>query len=256
MTLIPLEMMQNMVKISTLAALQNPNKQQLLKSINNVEDLNSNTDLPDNVKADRLARGIKDIAVMADKSIPKQMINKPEQSKQLFDDYEKRLENNIPKIYQRSAKALLQELKLHPNRLQIDNKTNEVSIDGRKLVHSNFIDLLGDIVRKPRKTAILPLHANTFLNFLGELNIPEDLIGNKARVRYLRKYKSHNQHVFSNNETDDEDEEIRNAGENDLEIPIRSVFKPRKMKVKSTKIKRKLETEPYMKSRKYSWKTV
>ena len=60
MTLIPLEMMQSMAKNSTLAALQNPNKEQLLKSIESVNDLNSNMDLPDNVKADRIARGIKD----------------------------------------------------------------------------------------------------------------------------------------------------------------------------------------------------
>ena len=53
-------MMQSMAKNSTLAALQNPNKEQLLKSIESVNDLNSNMDLPDNVKADRIARGIKD----------------------------------------------------------------------------------------------------------------------------------------------------------------------------------------------------
>ena len=54
MALVPVEMLENMIKKnSTLTALQNPNKDQLLKSIESVNNLNENSDLPENIKADR-----------------------------------------------------------------------------------------------------------------------------------------------------------------------------------------------------------
>ena len=59
MALVPVEMIENMVKNSTLTALQNPNKDQLLKSIESVNNLNENSDLPENIKADRQARNLK-----------------------------------------------------------------------------------------------------------------------------------------------------------------------------------------------------
>ena len=70
MTLVPLDMMENFVKNSTLAALQQPNKEYLLKKIDLVNDLNENKDLPDNIKANRLAQNIKEVSVMAKKIFP------------------------------------------------------------------------------------------------------------------------------------------------------------------------------------------
>ena len=78
-------------------------------------------------------------------------------------------------------------LKHHPSRLQIDKKTNEVTIDAEKLAHSNLIDLTSDVVR-PRKTAIPPLHASRFLRLLADTNIPGQLIGKKIRIKDMRNY--------------------------------------------------------------------
>ena len=55
MTLVPIEMLENMTKNSTLAALEQPDKEYLLKKIDSVNNLNTSTDLPENVKANRLA---------------------------------------------------------------------------------------------------------------------------------------------------------------------------------------------------------
>ena len=97
---------------STLAALEQPSKEYLLKKIDSVNNLDTSTDLPENVKANRLAQNIKEVSVMANKIIPSESINTPTSkfNTNVFENYEKHLEN-IPKTYQRSAKALLRELR-------------------------------------------------------------------------------------------------------------------------------------------------
>ena len=50
---------------STLAALEQPSKEYLLKKIDSVNNLDTSTDLPENVKANRLAQNIKEVSVMA-----------------------------------------------------------------------------------------------------------------------------------------------------------------------------------------------
>ena len=104
------------------------------------------------------------------------------------DNYEKRFEN-VPKTYQQSAKAILRDLKHHPNLLQIDHQTNEVNIDGEKLKQSNLLYLILDIVR-PSKTALLPLHAKPSMKFLAEAILPEQFIWHKNHIKHLRSYKS------------------------------------------------------------------
>ena len=61
MALVPVEMVETMMNNSTLTVLQNPNKDQLLKSIESVNTLNEDNDLSDNVKANRQARNLKEI---------------------------------------------------------------------------------------------------------------------------------------------------------------------------------------------------
>ena len=171
MTLVPIEMLENLTKNSTLAALEQPNKEYLLKKIETVNNLNENNNLPENIKANRLAQNIKEVSVIANKSMPSETTNPSiPQVNDTFENYDKHLEN-IPKTYQRLAKNLLRELKQHQNRIQVDQNTNEVTLDGTKLIHSNLIDLLADITR-PRKKAIRPMHAETFLRFISSLAIP------------------------------------------------------------------------------------
>ena len=133
MTLVPIEMLENLTKNSTLAALEQTNKEYLLKKIETVNNLNENNNLPENIKANRLAQNIKEVSVIANKSLPSETTNPSiPQVIDMFESYDKQLEN-IPKTYQRLTKNLLRELKRHQNRIQIDQNTNEVTIDGKKI---------------------------------------------------------------------------------------------------------------------------
>ena len=71
MALLPVEMVETMMNNSTLTALQNPNTDQLLKSIESVHTLNEDNDSLDNIKANRQARNLKEMSVLASKLIPK-----------------------------------------------------------------------------------------------------------------------------------------------------------------------------------------
>ena len=124
--------------------------------------------------------------------MPSESINTPtfKLNTNVFESYEKYLES-IPKTYQRSAKALLQELRRHQNRFRVDNKTNEVTLDGIQLAYSNFVDLIGDVTRSIKRV-IPPLYGEKFIQFLSSLNVPEELIGNKTHIKTLRKYKATN----------------------------------------------------------------
>ena len=159
MALVPVEMVENIMWNSALSALQNPNKDQLLKSTESVNKLNDNTDLPENIKVDRQAKNKKDASFMSSKLIP----TLTRQDKKIDDDYQKHFEN-VSRTYQQSTKAILRELKHHSNCLQIDQQTNEVTIDGEKLVKSDLFYLILDVVRP--SNALLPLHGECFLKFL------------------------------------------------------------------------------------------
>ena len=263
MTLVPLEMLETLTNTnnnkSTLSAIQHPNKEYLLKKIEAVNNLNENSDLPENIKANRLAQNIKEVSVMANKSLPSKTMNPSiPQVNDTFESYDKHLET-IPKTYQRSAKTLLRELKRHQNRIQVDQNTNEVTIDGTKLIHSNLIDLLADITR-PRKKAIPPMHAETFLRFISSIPVPEELIGNKARIPTLRKYKTRNEQItaMQQDTVTDDDEEVDESIQNysELQNVSRRVLKP---KLTHSRIKKIKHTVPHKKPslrKKYDWKKI
>ena len=263
MTLVPLEMLETLTNNnnnkSTLSAIQHPNKEYLLEKIEAVNNLNENSDLPENIKANRLAQNIKEVSVMANKSIPSKTMNPSiPQVNDTFESYDKHLET-IPKTYQRSAKTLLRELKRHQNRIQVDQNTNEVTIDGTKLIHSNLIDLLADITR-PRKKAIPPMHAETFLRFISSIPVPEELIGNKARIPTLRKYKTRNEQntAMQQDTVTDDDEEVDESIQNysELQNVSRRVLKP---KLTHSRIKKIKHTVPHKKPslrKKYDWKKI
>ena len=263
MTLVPLEMLETLTNNnnnkSTLSAIQHPNKEYLLKKIEAVNNLNENSDLPENIKANRLAQNIKEVSVMANKSLPSKTMNPSiPQVNDTFESYDKHLET-IPKTYQRSAKTLLRELKRHQNRIQVDQNTNEVTIDGTKLIHSNLIDLLADITR-PRKKAIPPMHAETFLRFISSIPVPEELIGNKARIPTLRKYKTRNEQItaMQQDTVTDDDEEVDESIQNysELQNVSRRVLKPKLTHSRIKKIKHMVPHKKPSLRKKYDWKKI
>ena len=200
MALVPVEMVENIMWNSALSALQNPNKDQLLKSTESVNKLNDNTDLPENIKVDRQAKNKKDASFMSSKLIP----TLTRQDKKIDDDYQKHFEN-VSRTYQQSTKAILRELKHHSNCLQIDQQTNEVTIDGEKLVKSDLFYLILDVVRP--SNALLPLHGECFLKFLADVNLPEQFIWNKYRIKHLRSYKSSGRSARSEEDVSQSDDD-------------------------------------------------
>ena len=104
------------------------------------------------------------------------------------------------------------------------------------------------------------MHAETFLRFISSLAIPEELIGNKARIPTLRKYKSlndqntaiHEDTVTDKNE--EADESIQNYSE--LQNDSRRSLKPRLSQSCIKKIKHVvLHKKPSLR-KKYHWKKV
>ena len=85
----------------------------------------------------------------------------------------------LPKTFQNSAKHLVKELERYPQNISWNADNKEVIIDGKTLPGSNIVDLIGDVLRN-RKTVPSPLHADTFLKLLANLNIPDELVRNKS----------------------------------------------------------------------------
>ena len=92
----------------------------------------------------------------------------------------------MPKTFQQPANILLSELQKHPERIQWDN--NELTIDGKRMVGSNLVDLVGDVLRN-RKTVSAPMYSDDFLQLLADMNVPEELIRNKYRLAKFRSLK-------------------------------------------------------------------
>ena len=190
---------------------------------------------------------------MANKTIPSESINTPTSklNTNVFESYEKHLET-VPKTYQRSANALLQELRRHQNRFQVDNKTNEVTLDGIKLANSNFVELIANITRS-RKRVIPPLYGETFIQYLSSQNVPEELIGNNTHIKAMRKYKATNNQNRAVQEELDVDRESDNIEllkvESALQnaVPRRKLFKPKLGESCIRKIKHVLQNTPYKK---------
>ena len=104
------------------------------------------------------------------------------------------------------------------------------------------------------------MHAETFLRFISSLAIPEELIGNKARIPTLRKYKTRNEQntAIQEDTVVNGDEEIDESIQNrpDLQNVSRKVLKPRLTHSRIKKIKHAvLHKKPSLR-KKYDWKKV
>ena len=186
MALVSLDMLQQWKNHSNLTPLKNQNQNQLVKTMNRMETILNDNSLPENIKSNRVSETLKDYSVYADKIMPHRVENPP------VADVLKQNNNNffdsLPKTFQNSAKHLMKELEKHPETISWNSLNNEVSIDGKMLAGSNIVDLIGDVLRN-RKTVPSPLHSDTFLKLLANLNIPEELVKNRLKINKLRAYK-------------------------------------------------------------------
>ena len=82
----------------------------------------------------------------------------------------------------------MKELEKHPNIIQWNPVNSEVSVEGKTLKGSNIGDLIGHVMRS-RKTVKAPVHGDTFLKILANLNVPEEFVKNKYQIPKFRSYK-------------------------------------------------------------------
>ena len=185
MALVPLDMLHR-IGNPNLTALKNPNQDQLIKTLDGMSNVLHDTSLPEDVKSSRFNEKIKDFTIYADKiSTPTAVAAAPLTKRIAHQTFQ-----SLPKTYQKTADILLSELQKYPSRVQWDN--NELTIDGKRMEGSNLVDLVGDVLRN-RKTISAPLYSDEFLQLLADLNVPEELVGNKSRLAQLRSLKQFNE---------------------------------------------------------------
>jgi hypothetical protein len=90
---------------------------------------------------------------------------------------------SLPKSYQSKGQYLLTRLRNDPH-VQWNNR-GEIILDGKMVSGSNLADLVNDILRN-RKNAPDPVGWSEFANHLHKMNLPQEFIGHKARMRFRR----------------------------------------------------------------------
>ena len=250
MALIPLDMLQRMNQPNNtntnLTALKNPSQDQLVKTLGEMSTVLRDNNLPDDVKSSRFNEKIKDFTIYADKittpavAPPTTITPKTKPSHQTF--------HSLPKSFQQPASILLTELAKFPQRVQWDDTTNELTIDGKRMVGSNLVDLVGDVLRN-RKTASPPMYSDAFLQLLADVNVPEEFIRNKSRLAQFRSLKGFNNNTSWYNSTPTI---VDDAEEYEIRKPNRKLEMLNERREKSARIKkRKLQKKQI-----YKWKNV
>ena len=89
---------------------------------------------------------------------------------------------SVPKIMQRKAELLLGMIK-NNNNLTWDEQ-GVVSYKGKRIHGSNIIDLINDTIRQ--RKGVEPRGWKTFSKALHESNIPQEVIGNASRWKWMQ----------------------------------------------------------------------
>jgi len=88
---------------------------------------------------------------------------------------------SVPKTMQRKAQLLLNKLKL--NDLVKWNERGELIYNGSALPGTHAIDLINDVLRKRKN--FNPTGWREFAQILSTMNVPQDLVGNKERWKWM-----------------------------------------------------------------------
>lgn len=100
-----------------------------------------------------------------------------------LDPVEIDLLDSIPKTFLNKAHLLMRRLRNHPD-LQWNEK-GEVTLKGQHFPASNLADLVNDVLRN-RKNMPKPLAWREFASHLQDMNIPQEIVGNKARLPFIK----------------------------------------------------------------------
>ena len=89
---------------------------------------------------------------------------------------------SVPKTMMTKAERLLQRIKSHPEVSW--NSRGELEYQGQVIENSNLTDLVNDVLRKRRNVGE-PIGWKTFASALHHLNVPQDLVGNPDRWKFM-----------------------------------------------------------------------
>ncbi len=95
--------------------------------------------------------------------------------------------SSVPATMKRKAELLLSMLKDHPTMSWDEQGT--VKLYGQPIPGSNIIDLVNDVLRN--RKGIEPTGWQSFAEGLRELNIPQDVVGNRDRWDWIHHPPSH-----------------------------------------------------------------
>lgn len=100
-----------------------------------------------------------------------------------FDPVESDVLDTIPKPFLKKAHLLMRRLR---NNTKVQwNEKGEIILNGNNIQGSNLADLVNDVLRN-RKNMASPLGWQAFASHLQEMNIPQELIGNKIRLSFIK----------------------------------------------------------------------
>lgn len=100
-----------------------------------------------------------------------------------LDSVEKDVLETVPKPFLKKAHILMKRLRNNAN-VQWNEK-GEVILNGNHIRGSNLADLVNDVLRN-RKNMANPIGWEAFASHLQEMNIPQELVGNKIRSPFIK----------------------------------------------------------------------
>lgn len=246
MALVPIEMLTQMKRVhEDLTPLTNPNKDQVLKKMGNIESILKDKKMPEDVKTSRLNEEIKQYSFFADKMVKRLAEYKVDAKTEIgkvdadaadaadadvdaeVDADADDIISSVPPSFQPAAKLLLRRLKYHSDIIRWDPKTYEVTVRGRSLKGSNIIDLFNMVLRS--RNVEDPVYGDTFLKVLADLNFPEEVVKNRKQINRFRLLK---QGLGGSS-----DDDGGNSGEKQTPSRARSRSRIKKRRVEWTPIK-------------------
>lgn len=93
---------------------------------------------------------------------------------------------SVPKTMVNKAQLLVKRLKNQPDVNW--NEKGEIELNGSLIPGSNLADLVNDVLRD-RKTVDGPTGWQEFARYLEKINIPQELVGNRKRLTYIKNQK-------------------------------------------------------------------
>ena len=146
---------------------------------------------------------------------------------------------SVPRSMRSKAERLLQRLKTDPEVKW--NDLGELEYRGRVIKRSNLTDLVNDVLRK-RRSVNDPQGWETFAQVLQRINVPQDLVGNAARWRYMQQQQTStpqtpNTAFKRDVKKEEEEEEEEAAAAERFETPLKTT--PTKWSKKEARSERK-----------------